>query len=154
VVPKQRAAVPPLVDPTENVVRRQNDLRAADEHLAQVRQENIRRELTLRETFERRLAEAEAGRLNALLELIRLEMKTGRESASAMAETLRVTVENTRLALAAQVENQRKEIDGRLSAIERNQSAGTGKGAGMNAFWGYLVAGVMLALALWSKLAR
>lgn len=153
-VPKQRAAVPPLVDPTENVVRRQNDLRAADEHLAQVRQENIRRELTLRETFERRLAEAEAGRLNALLELIRLEMKTGRESASAMAETLRVTVENTRLALAAQVENQRKEIDGRLSAIERNQSAGTGKGAGMNAFWGYLVAGVMLALALWSKLAR
>jgi hypothetical protein len=144
----------PVVDPTHNVIRRQDDLRAADEKLAVERQINFRREVDLREDFARRFKEAEAGRINALLDLIRLEIKTGRESAGAMAETLRSTVESTRLALAGQVESYRKEIDARLSAIERNQAAGTGKGAGMNALWGYLVAGVMLLLALWSKVGK
>jgi hypothetical protein len=138
----------PAVDPTLNVIRRQDDLRASDERLAQERQSNERRELDLRERFETRLGVAEAGRINALLDLIRLEMRTGRESAAAAAETLRNSVENTRQVLAGQVETGRKEIDSRLSAIERNQSAGSGKGAGITQGWAILAQLIGWALML------
>lgn len=177
--------VPPY-DPSENVfalvaaaVTRVDDLRKAQELLAEERQDSLRREMELRANHHKAFAilraeytekslQSESKRLDALRDLDRLEARTASErhqtavdtlakATSSLAETLRASVENTARNLAAQNESSKKELDSRISALERLQAAGTGKGAGLQAFWGYLLgaAGFLAAIvALASRFMR
>ena len=65
-----------------------------------------------------------------------------------MADTLRAGAESMAKTLAAAQEAFRKEMDARVSAVEKYQAAGTGKGAGLNAAWVILGSAVALLLGL------
>ena len=173
----QPAAPPWTLDPTKNVLdlvaaesRRQDDLRHAQDILVKERHEAFRRELDIRTGQRREIADlhsahaaenlrSEARRLDALRELDRVEARTANErhqaavdtlakATAAMADTLRASNESTARSLAAAAEASKKEHDARISALERSQAAGSGKGAGLQAFWGYLLgaAGFLAAI--------
>jgi hypothetical protein len=118
----------------------------------EVRQDFVRREMEIREDFRKRIAvlraehqekdlASEARRTDALRELDRSEVRTSNDrhqaavdtlakTTAAMAETLRTSDENTAKNLAAQAEVIRRELDSRITAVERVQAAGAGRGEG------------------------
>lgn len=145
-----------IIDPTKNVlehvasaVRRIDDVAVLREELSKERTDNVRREMDLRAQHAIQMATAEAGRINALRELDRRETQSATDQARQTAQILQNATEIMAQKLAAGAETIRKELDAKVSAIERFQAAGAGKGAGMDKLWALIVGGILLALAIW-----
>lgn len=139
----------PFPDPTKNVlehvaaaVRRLDDVSALRDELSKERQDNSRREMDLRAQHTAQMAMAEARRIDALRELDRLETKSATEQARLVASTLQNTTEAMAQKLAAIAETIRKELDARVSAVERFQAAGSGRGSGMEKLWALIGGGI------------
>ena len=152
---------PPIIDPTKNVlehvaaaVRRLDDVAILREELSRERTENIRREMDLRAQHAIQMSTAEASRIDALREVDRLETKSATEQARQAAATLQNATEVMAQKLAAIAETIRKELDARVSAVERFQAAGSGRGVGMEKLWALIVGGILLGLALWKGFGR
>jgi len=168
-------------DPSANVfawvevnVKRIDDLRAAQEAASIERRDNRRREMDLRAAFEREFAvlraehaaktlEAEARRTDALRELDRAELRSATDryqvavealsrETKAIAEALRASVEGTRKALADQYDAKNRETDARLSAVERFQAAGTGRGLGARELWALIGGMIILGIAIYKAI--
>jgi len=159
-------------DPSENVLALVKAAVKRIDDLADERQQAFRREFDIRAEHQRAMAalraehaaenlKSEARRIDALRELDRVEVRTGTErhqaavdalakTTATMADTLRSSAENMARNIAAQSEASRKEMDARLSALEKLQAAGSGKGAGLNAAWVYLGGLVALLVGLYA----
>lgn len=146
----------PIVDPTKNVLdlveaanRRQDDLRAADKELSDVKHTH---EATvtilraahnaelgrLREEYQEKIAHAESGRLDSIRQVDREEVaKTAVAANTAittlakqtndLAVTLAKTVADTAAAAEARNSAQYSDTNKRLSALELSSSEGKGK---------------------------
>jgi hypothetical protein len=137
-----RAAAELLARERQDFVRREMEIRQAyNQREMEVREDFRKRIAVLRaEHWEKDLA-SEARRTDALRELDRSEVRTANDrhqaavdtlakTTAAMAETLRTGAENTAKNLAAQAEVIRRELDARITAVERVQAAGAGRGEG------------------------
>jgi len=60
----------------------------------------------------------------------------------------------THLMPRAEAQVEFSSLRSKIGDLVTRMDKGEGKGAGMNALWGYIVGGIMLLLALWSKLGK
>lgn len=151
-----------VIDPTENVKAlseasniRQDDLRQAADRLTEEKVAGIRRalesmhnEMQLRDSHAREIRELESKRLDAV-------RTVDQQTAAIAAERQQnaITLLNNQQAatadnLRAQTASQFAGVNERIAALEKAQYTGAGKGVGLNAGWGYLVAAVVLAATL------
>lgn len=117
-----REGVPPIIDPTANVLslvgaamKRQDDLRASDAKFTdEIRKIEQRYEDKLN-ALQDKLAQAESRRLDAVLAVQKADVALANEKAGTTATTL-----------ANQVQGTRESLEKRLSLIEQNQYLGVG----------------------------
>jgi hypothetical protein len=136
-------------DPTSNVLdlvdaanRRQDDLRKADSHrLTQVAKSElraVRREIKLRSSYDEKLREAEAKRIDAIravdVNAVAVAAERSAQQATVLAnqvsasvDTQRGLVATTAQALAEQLQQITTSIIDRLASLEKSQYEGTGK---------------------------
>jgi hypothetical protein len=145
-----------VIDPTENVKalneaanKRQDDLRAAEEKLNELRSQHLQEIMTLRTDYENQLRVAEAKRIDAIRLVDTTAVAVQNERAVATATTLAKTVQDSAQVLSVQVtksaddlrtlvattaaessrslQQQFAAITTRLSALEQGSAEGLGK---------------------------
>lgn len=162
---------------TEAANKRQDDLRELNNKLFDCKADcletvsNIRadhaKELRMQEVrwseeLEKRakeIRESESNRLNAIRQVDVLAVNTAADRAAAAiqalaatttanAENLRNALNSTATTIATQTSNTVQQITERLAALEKSSYEGKGKGEGIGATWGVLiaVAGVVISL--------
>lgn len=137
----------PTVDPTENVISlveaanlRQDDLRKASDKLNSAEIRHIKEIVTLKAKYEALLREAEQSRINAIRAVdVNAVAISGERSAaqaqvlanqvSSSAETQRNLVNQTAANIAEQQRQSNEQFNARISAVERAQYEGQGKGS-------------------------
>lgn len=145
----------PVFDPSKNVldlveaaIKRQDDLRAANEKYLEAESRHLHEMAELRAQYDQLIRENDIVRqekvrevdvLNGRTEAERAQtaIKALAEASALTAETLRKTAETVSASQSA-----------RISALELAVSAGAGKGAGMEKMWGWVAAGITLILSL------
>lgn len=147
---------PPVVDPTENVKalqafgdKRQDDLRAAESGVNELRYAHIKELLTLRAEYEDKLRNAEAKRIDAIRLVDSNSISVANERAVATATALAKTVQDSAQVLSAQatksaddlrqlvsttaaesnrnLQQKFEDITKRISALEQAGAEGIGK---------------------------
>ncbi len=167
----------PVVDPTANVLslveaanRRQDDLRAKDKEIADIRHGHVelmqelravhQREFnTMREDHQRELSAKESARLDSIRQVDREEVaKTAAQANLAIATLakqttdLATTLQNTVANTAAAAETRRtadmSEVNKRVSALELASSATAGKSGGSQEAWARVIGLIFLGIAI------
>lgn len=146
-------------DPTDNVrgmidraISRIDDLREAE-----IRRVN--EQMTLRAEYGAQLALAEAKRIDAIraVDVNAVSVANDRATAqaavlanqvSASAETLRQLVAATATTVAGQLTQVSSEIANRLSTLEKAQYESKGSSGGMRDMWGWIIAGILVLIAI------
>jgi hypothetical protein len=173
----QDKVAPPVVDPTENVKslqaagdKRQDDLRALDSKIGELRDAHLKEIMALRADYETQLRVAEAKRIDAIRLVDTTAVAVQNERAVATATTLAKTVQDSAQVLSVQVtksaddlrtlvattaaessrslQQQFAAITTRLSALEQGSVNTSGVGAGRSDVVGWIVAGLMMLIAL------
>ena len=149
----------PINDPTANVL---SLVRAAVQRLDDLRDAESRRlaELAaLRANFEERLQVKEAQRIDAIraVDVGAVAIASDRANQQAIvlanqvsqsAETLRALVASTTQAQAKSLEQVSNQLTDRIALLEKSQYQISGTGKGMRDLWGWVVAGIMLVIAV------
>jgi hypothetical protein len=133
------------IDPTKNVIalnkashKRQDDLRRAHEKYVNIRFGYIEEMAILRSEHRQQMADKESDRLNSIRQV---------DILNAQAAASQVLTAIQTLATATAANNAR--VDERISAVQRTQYESAGKGSGLNAMWGYAIAGIMVVINIW-----
>lgn len=150
----------PTVDPTKNVldhvaaaIHRIDDLLDAQGNLVDAKLAHQSEVVSLRAAHNAEIGRlraehaselrlAESGRLDAIRQVDVLAVQTLAQASKDTAEALRVMVDSTAKAIATQTSAAMSTINDRLTLLERLSYEGKGRGGGLQAGWGYLVAGV------------
>jgi hypothetical protein len=167
----------PVIDPTENVKalssaadKRQDDLRALDAKIGELRDAHLKEIMALRADYETQLRVAEAKRIDAIRLVDTTAVAVQNERAVATATTLAKTVQDSAQVLSVQVtksaddlrnlvattaaesgrslQQQFGAVTTRLAALESNSVNSSGVGAGRSDVVGWIVAGLMMLIAL------
>jgi len=126
----------PVIDPTENVkalteaaTLRQDDLRQASDKYNQAEIGHVKEQASMRASYEEKLSLAESKRIDAIRAVDVNAVAIANERSAAAAQVLANSVSS----LAANIAEQQKQIvdqiNVRISAIERSQYEGQGKGS-------------------------
>jgi hypothetical protein len=134
----------PVVDPTENVKAlteaanlRQDDLRKASDRYNSAAIDHVKELFTLREKYEEKLRLAEAKRIDAIRSV----------------DVNAVAIASEKQAMAASVLGDQfkqyvDQINSRISAVEKSQYEGKGRGGGMKDFAGWIIAAIAILFYL------
>lgn len=152
----------PTVDPTKNVldhvaaaIRRIDDLLDSHNNIVNAKLAHQSEVVSLRAAHNAEIGRlraehaselrlAESGRLDAIRQVDVLAVQTLAQSSKDTAAALGIMVDSTAKAIAAQTTASMATINDRLTILERSSYEGKGRGGGLQAGWGYLVAGVGL----------
>jgi hypothetical protein len=126
----------PVVDPTENVIAlsvasniRQDDLRNSSDRFNLAQIENVKELAELRSIYEEKLTIAEAKRIDAIRSVDVNAVAIASEKAAAAAAVLANSVNSSAKNLEEQLKQYVGQINTRLSAVEKSQYEGQGKGS-------------------------
>jgi hypothetical protein len=142
-------------DPTENVKAlsaaahiRQDDLRAASDRFNSAQIEHVKELALLRSVYEEKLTIAEAKRIDAIRSVDVNAVAIASEKAAAAAAVLANSVNSSAKNLEEQLKQYVGQINTRLSAVEKSQYEGQGRGGGIKDFIGWIVAGIAIVFYL------
>ena len=156
----------PLIDPTANVIAlnkaghiRQDDLRKAErryiesellrvEAIANLKADHTKEIAQLHQIHDYAIHKAEAGRLDALRQNDREDVKALAAATTAKAEALQAQVATTAKTLADSFASAMAEQNKRVSAVELTQSAGSGRGQGAQNLWAIIAVAISVLVAL------
>jgi hypothetical protein len=145
----------PVIDPTKNVQDlneasnlRQDDLRAASDRFNAAQIENLKELVALRAIYEEKLTIAEAKRIDAIRSVDVNAVAIASEKAAAAAAVLANSVNSSAKNLEEQLKQYVGQINTRLSAVEKSQYEGQGRGGGIKDFLGWIVAGIAILFYL------
>ena len=143
------------IDPTENVKAlteaanlRQDDLRAASDKYNHAAIEHVKEILALTTSYKEKLTIAEAKRIDAIRSVDVNAVAIASEKASAAASLLANSVTSSAKSLEDQLKQYVDQINNRLSAVERSQYEGKGRGVGLKDFAGYIIAAIAILFYL------
>lgn len=151
----------PVVDPTKNVLnlveaesRRQDDLRLAGEKLSNVKHQHAKELISLHSDYGDKLREAETKRLDAIRAVDVAAAAVAQQRIETTAATLRDLVASTASAAATAAASITNSLAERIAQLERTSYEGSGRGAGMEKFWGWIVGGGALVWAILSSAGK
>lgn len=151
----------PVIDPTKNVLdlvaaseRRLDDLAAAAEKLSNVKHDHARELISLNAQHASELREAETKRLDAIRAVDTAAATVLANQVSISASTLRDLVATTADAAAKAAAGIYNPLAERISQLERTSYEGSGRGVGMEKFWGWIVGGGALLYAVLSTAGK
>jgi hypothetical protein len=151
-----------IVDPTANVlqlveaaIRRQDDLRYADERLAGEQQRHLKELLGLRSEFSKEMRQLETERINAIRQVDVTAVRTEADRALVAIQTLaaqtatdreklRTDVAVTAQTIAKQTSDTVGQLNDRIAALERTSYEGKGKEAVSDPMMAQMVAELKL----------
>ncbi len=151
----------PIIDPTENVKalseaanKRQDDLRDASERFMVAGLSHVKELSELRAYHQREMDIKEAGRLDAIRQIDQAAIRELAVATTTIAEKMRNDLALTAAALAKSNADATLLISDRLSSLEKAQNQGSGKSLVLDKGWAYLVAAILLAVAIWGAFHR